>query len=77
MYLTIYRSVGVGICSTSSRIGGILSPLILLLDEVWEPLPLIIFGLSAILGGSLVLLLPETRGKDLPETIEEGELFNS
>ncbi|PIK54706.1 putative organic cation transporter protein-like [Apostichopus japonicus] len=77
VFPTPLRSVGVGICSTSSRIGGILSPLILLLDEVWEPLPLIIFGLSAILGGSLVLLLPETRGKDLPETIEEGELFNS
>lgn len=73
---TPLRSVGVGVCSTAARVGGILSPLILLLDEVWKPLPLIIFGSSAIIGGLLVLLLPESRGKMLPETIEEGEIFS-
>lgn len=73
---TPLRSVGVGVCSTAARVGGILSPLILLLDEVWQPLPLIIFGSSAIIGGLLVLLLPESRGKMLPETIEEGEIFS-
>ncbi|KAJ8026960.1 Solute carrier family 22 member 6-A [Holothuria leucospilota] len=76
VFPTPLRSVGLGMCSTASRIGSISTPLILLLDEIWEPLPLLIFGSSAIIGGLLVLFLPETRGKDLPETIEEGELFN-
>ncbi|PIK53111.1 putative organic cation transporter protein, partial [Apostichopus japonicus] len=74
---TPLRSVGVGMCSTAARVGGILAPLILLLDDVWEPLPLLIFGFSAVIGGILVLYLPETRGKMLPETIEEGEVFSS
>ena len=28
-----------GICSMSARVAGILAPIILLLDEYWEPLP--------------------------------------
>lgn len=35
-----------------------------------------IVGLSAVVGlmaGGLVLLLPETKGRTLPETIEEAE----
>ncbi|PIK38567.1 putative organic cation transporter protein-like [Apostichopus japonicus] len=55
---TPLRSVGVGMCSTAARVGGILAPLILLLDDVWEPLPLLIFGFSAVIGGILVLYLP-------------------
>ncbi|XP_072018557.1 organic cation transporter protein-like [Amphiura filiformis] len=75
LFPTVVRSAGVGISSMASRAGGILAPLILILDEYWAPLPIIIFGSSAIIAGLLVLLLPETKGKTLPETIEEGEMF--
>jgi len=37
--------------------------------------PQIVFGSLAILAGIAALKLPETRGKRLPETIEEGITF--
>ncbi len=61
----------------SARISGILAPVILLLSKYWEPLPLVIFGSSAVVAGALTLLLPETLNHHLPETIEEGEVFGS
>lgn len=75
--LFVYRSVGVGICSMSARIAGILAPIILLLDDTWEPFPVLIFGVMSIAAGLLVLFLPETRGEQLPETLEEGEMFGT
>ena len=59
----------------AARIGGILSPVILLLGDVFESLPLVLFGSSAVLAGLLVFLLPETRGQQLPQTLREEEEF--
>ncbi|KAJ8021281.1 Solute carrier family 22 member 6 [Holothuria leucospilota] len=64
-------SSGIGLFSTSSRIGGILAPLILILEEVWPSLPVLIFGSFSIAAGCLCLLLPETKGKPLPSTTRE------
>ncbi|XP_072037058.1 organic cation transporter protein-like [Amphiura filiformis] len=75
IYPTIVRGAGMGICSMSARIGAIISPIILIIGDYWAPLPLIIFGSSSVIAGFLVLLLPETTGKQLPETLEEGEKF--
>ena len=62
--------------SFASRIGSILAPQILLLGDLFSPvLPLAIFGGLALIAGLMVLLLPETLNKKLPETIEEGEAF--
>ena len=38
-------------------------------------LPLIIFGGLSVIAGVLALFLPETKGKILPETIEDAEQF--
>ncbi|GFO06263.1 solute carrier family 22 member 6 [Plakobranchus ocellatus] len=65
-----------GVASMSARIGGIVAPLILDLDSVFGPLPLIVFGGLSILAGSLALLLPETAGKplaQLPEDMDYGK----
>ncbi|XP_041461643.1 organic cation transporter protein-like [Lytechinus variegatus] len=74
---TPVRSVGVGTCSMMARVGAIVSPLILILGDYYYPAPLIIFGTTTILAGFLSLLFPETQGKKLPETIEEGEIFGT
>ena len=60
-----------------ARVGAIVSPLILIVGDYYYPAPLIIFGTTTILAGFLSFLLPETRGKKLPETIEEGEIFGT
>lgn len=55
-------------------IGGIMTPFIVYrLAELWHELPLVVFAGIAVVGGGLVLLLPETKGKTLPETIEDAE----
>jgi len=66
-----------GVVSMSGRIGGIVSPFINMLSDTWTPLPLVIFGAMALTGGILALFLPETLGKSLPETIQDGENFGS
>ena len=60
--------------SFSARIGSISSPYILLLVDIVDPaLSLIFFACFALTAGILVILLPETHGRKLPETLEEGE----
>ncbi|XP_022107241.1 solute carrier family 22 member 13-like [Acanthaster planci] len=73
LFPTPVRVVGLGLCSVAARIGGILSPIILLLKNSVADLPLILFGSSTVVAGFLALLLPETRGQQLPQTLKEGE----
>ena len=77
LFPTVVRNVGLGAASMSGRVGGILCPYINMLSDVWTPLPLIIYGALALSGGLLTLLLPETLGRRLPETILDGENFGS
>ena len=75
LYPTTVRNVGMGASSMSARLGGIICPYINMLSDIWTPLPLIIYGALAFSGGLLALLLPETLGRKLPETIRDGETF--
>lgn len=75
IYPTVVRSMGMGVSSMAARLSGVLSPIILMLESYWTPLPLIVFGSCSILAGLLTLMLPETRKRPLPETLQDGETF--
>lgn len=55
------------------RLGASLAPLAALLDGVWLLLPRLAYGGLALLAACTVLLLPETKKAQLPETIQEEE----
>lgn len=71
MPCSLTRQTGVGLCSMSARLGGIISPLIALLSTYNSVIPMAIFGSTPVIGGILCCLLPETRGKELRDGTEE------
>ncbi|XP_070348415.1 solute carrier family 22 member 13 [Equus asinus] len=73
LFPTIIRQTGMGLVGIFSRIGGILTPLVILLGDYQEAVPMIIYGTLPIVAGLLCILLPETRGQPLKDTIEDLE----
>ncbi|CAL1676489.1 unnamed protein product [Lasius platythorax] len=73
LFPTTLRNTLLGFCSMTGRIGSILSPQTPLLAQIMPSLPLILFGSMGIIAGILSLILPETLGTKLPDTIWEAE----
>ncbi|ELU16565.1 hypothetical protein CAPTEDRAFT_106525 [Capitella teleta] len=73
---TNIRSIAFGTASMCARMSGMAAPFVGgPLGDIWAGLPSLLFGIFGIVAGSLVLLLPETLGQTLPETVEEAENF--
>ncbi|EEC08635.1 sugar transporter, putative, partial [Ixodes scapularis] len=72
-YPLLKQNVGMGLASVAARIGGIISPFVSLLDDVTPGFQFSVLGLMMLASGLLGLLLPETMGKPLPETIYDVE----
>lgn len=51
----------------------LLMPVVLSSSEVMKLLPMIIFGVLMMTGAVVTLFLPETRGKELPDSVEESK----
>ncbi|CAH1779481.1 unnamed protein product [Owenia fusiformis] len=77
IFPTVARGAGVGGGSSFGRIGGFIAPQVPLLGRVWYGLPYLIMGMIPLLSGISTFFLPETFNKNLPETLEEGELFGT
>lgn len=75
LFPTVVRNIGVGTSSMCARIGSIIAPFVVSLDYIEHWLPPVIFGTLPLIGGALCLLLPETAGCALPETLQDGEDF--
>ncbi|KAJ8361580.1 hypothetical protein SKAU_G00181050 [Synaphobranchus kaupii] len=73
LYPTVVRQNGMGYSSCMAQLGVSIAPLIILLDDLWEPLPQVVMCTVAITAGLAARLLPETMNKRLPETIEDVE----
>merc|ERR1711892_1357784 len=73
LYPTLIRSTAVGSCSVMAKLGGLASPYIALYLPTVASVasPYYVLGSLTLFGGLLALLLPETLGSKLPETMED------
>ncbi|XP_060756839.1 solute carrier family 22 member 13-like [Neoarius graeffei] len=65
LYPTVVRQNGAGLNSMFACLGGILAPLIGLLDVYHHAIPMVIFGSLPFLAGVLCFMLPETLNTEL------------
>lgn len=74
IYPTEIRQIGLGVNSAISRFGSMLSPFIKELNEYTHvSVSMGIFGFTSLVNAILVMMLPETRGVVIPDTIEQVE----
>uniref|UniRef100_A0A3P8VVG4 Solute carrier family 22 member 21 n=1 Tax=Cynoglossus semilaevis TaxID=244447 RepID=A0A3P8VVG4_CYNSE len=71
LYPTVLRNTAIGACSTASRIGSIIAPYFIYLRRYWTSLPYILMGSLTAVTGLLSLLLPESFGRPLPDTMAQ------
>uniref|UniRef100_A0A914XA04 Major facilitator superfamily (MFS) profile domain-containing protein n=1 Tax=Plectus sambesii TaxID=2011161 RepID=A0A914XA04_9BILA len=77
VFPTVLRSSGTSFGSMSGRIGSISAPLLHnLATYVLDWLPIVIYGTMAVFASVLDLFLPETKGREYPETIEDAIHYN-
>lgn len=75
LYPTSVRSTAVGVCSMAARIGSIITPFTLELQNSIPWLTGVIFGVLALSAGFLSLFFPETSGRQMPTSLDDAEIF--
>ncbi|XP_034257628.1 solute carrier family 22 member 13-like [Pantherophis guttatus] len=71
LFPTVVRQFGLGLCSMSARVAGILAPLLGMLATYHLAIPMFICGSSSLVAGILCCFLPETRNRDLQDMTPE------
>ncbi|CAH2101687.1 unnamed protein product [Euphydryas editha] len=72
---TVVRAQGLALIHIMGYVATILVPYIVYLATISPIIPLLILGAIGIFGGCLCLFLPESMGKDMPQTIQDGEEY--
>ncbi|XP_067000200.2 organic cation transporter protein [Anabrus simplex] len=75
LFPTVVRNVGVGSSSMCARVGSMVAPFVTSLAMFGYFLPPLVFGGIPLIGALLCLLLPETNGFPLPDSLQDGEEF--
>lgn len=74
IFPTVVRNVGVGSSSMIGRIGSILAAFVKELGQVTHPaVPLAFFGVLALIDSLVIFCLPETKGREMPDTFQEAK----
>lgn len=82
LYPTSIRSTAIGLFSQAARVGSIAAPFMLMAGSQVPNIspifiPYMVFGSLSCLAGLLVLLLPETLGAAMPESMEDMKQLQS
>ncbi|CAH1642221.1 unnamed protein product [Spodoptera littoralis] len=72
---TVVRAQGIALIHISGYVATILTPYIVYMATIAREIPLLILGALGIFGGFLCLFLPESMGKEMPQTIQDGEEY--
>ena len=70
---TTVRAAGVGSSSLVSKVGGTLSTTVAALADIHPATPTLIFAVMGITSGALTVMLPETKDRKMPETLDDVE----
>ncbi|KAL9873250.1 solute carrier family 22 member 3-like [Glossina fuscipes fuscipes] len=77
IFPTLVRTTGMGLCSCFGRFGSMIAPFITSDLALYSPvIPPIVYAAIACIGFVLTFFLPETKGRNVPETIEDGEALH-
>lgn len=68
-----HRLVADGFLQSVGRLGAVIGPLIRLTRQAVPLLPSIFYGAVSITASLVLLFVPETRGRPLPDTIQDLE----
>ncbi|KAJ0061494.1 hypothetical protein NL108_005354 [Boleophthalmus pectinirostris] len=75
LYPTVLRNTAVATCSMAARLGSIIAPYFIYLRSLWVSLPYMLMGALTVVTGVMSLLLPESHGLPLPETVGQMQPF--
>ncbi|OQV14659.1 Carcinine [Hypsibius exemplaris] len=75
IFPTVVRGQGHSFTNAVSNLAGVSVPFVVSLGSTFTILPLVIFGCLCTIAAAAALFLPETVGKELPQTLLDGETF--
>ncbi|KAH0945542.1 hypothetical protein HN011_010349 [Eciton burchellii] len=72
---TPIRTQGVSLIHIFGIIAHSLAPYVVDTAKIWQGLPMMLIGIVSLMAATVILFLPETLGRDLPQTLLQGEEF--
>ena len=76
LFPTVVRNMARAVCNVGSRLGSVIGPQVAFLGSLYGPGPAIVFGVLSLLHVlSAAIILPETKGRPLPDALPSATVF--